>query len=150
MADRSPRRSRRLCGLSPPSVEPSPRRRRGNNTGGFRPTAIDASGIDPPLGGNSSEARLGTSVEQERNTPVPSQVPLQTEDSIEVEELSESLVAPNSPLPSSYPHVLQYVGTPLQRPASPSYATRLPLMTTTGSMASTSATTAQTLSLIHI
>ena len=125
MADRSPRRSRRLRGLSPPSTEPSPRRRRGNNTGGFRPTVIDASGIDPPLGGNSIEARPGTSVEQERNPPVPSQVPLQAEDSIEVEELSESLAALNSPLPSSYPHVLQYVGTASQRPASPGYATRL-------------------------
>ena len=76
VADRSPRRSRRLRGLSPPSTEPSPRRRRGNNTGGFRPTAIDASGIDPPLGGNSIEATPGTAVEQERNPPVPSQVPL--------------------------------------------------------------------------
>ena len=144
VANRSPRRSRRLRGLSPPSTEPSPRRRRGNNTGGFRPTAIDASGIDPPLGGNSIEATPGTSVEQERNPTVPSQVPLQAEDSIEVEELSESLAAPNSPLPSSYPHVLQYVGTPSQRPASPGYATRLPSMTTTGSRTSTSAKTAQT------
>ena len=143
MADRSPRWSRRLCGLSPPSLEPSPRRRKGNTTGGFRPTPVDASGIDPPLGGISVQARPGTS-EQERDTPVLSRVLFQAENNIEVEELSESLAAPNSPLPSSHPDVLQYVGTPTHRPSSLGYATRLPSMTTTGSMASTSATTMQT------
>ena len=104
---------------------------------------VDASGIDPPLGGISGQSRPGTS-EQERDTPVLSRVRFQAENNVEVEELSESLVIPNSPLPSSYPDVLQYVGTPLHRPASPGYATRLPFMITTGSMASTSAATMQT------
>ena len=105
MTDRSPRRSRRLRGLSPPNLEPSPRRRRGNTTGGFRPTAVDASGIDPPLRGISSQARPGTS-EQERDTLVLSRVRFQAENNIEVEELSESLAAPNSPPPSSHPDIL--------------------------------------------
>ena len=143
MADRSPRRSRRLRGLSPPSLEPSPRRRRGDITGGVRPTPVDASGIDPPLGDISGQARPGTS-EQERDTPILSRVRFQTENDVEVEELSESLVIPNSPLPSSYPDVLQYVGTPSNRPASPGYAQHLPFIVTTGSMASTSAATMQT------
>lgn len=64
MADRSPGWSRRLHGLSPPSLEPSPRRRGGNTIGGFRPMAADTSGIDPPLGGIRVRVRPGTSVEQ--------------------------------------------------------------------------------------
>lgn len=102
-------------------------------------------GIDPPLRGISIQARPGTSTEQERNTPVLSGVRLQAENNIEVEELSDSLAAPNSPLPSSHLDVLQYVGTSTHRPSSPGYAKRLPSMTTTRSMASTtSATTMQT------
>ena len=145
MADQSPIRSRRLHGLSPPSSEPSPRRRRGNTTGGFRPTLVDASGIDPPLGDISVQARPGTSAKQERDATVLSRVLFQAENNIEVEELLESLAAPNSPLPFSHPDVLQYVGTPTHRPSSPGYATCLPSMTTTGMMASiTSVTTMQT------
>ena len=143
MADRSPRRSRRLRGLSPPSLEPSPRRRRRNATGGVHPTSVDASRIDPPLGDISGQARPRTS-EQERDTPVLSRVRFQAENNVEIEELSESLVVPNSPLPFSHPDVLQYVGTPSHRPASPGYATQLPFMTTTGSMASMSAATMKT------
>ena len=89
MADRSPRRSRRLRGLSPPSLEPSPRRRGGNTAGGFHPVTADALGIDPPLGGISVQDRLGTSKEQERNTQVLSRVLFQIENNIEVEELLE-------------------------------------------------------------
>ena len=74
MANRSPRRSHRLHGLSPPSLEPSPRRRGGNTAGRFRPVAVDASGIDPPLRGISVQDRPGTSIEQERNTPILSRV----------------------------------------------------------------------------
>lgn len=107
--------------------------------------AADASGIDPPLGGISVQERPGTSTEQERNTLVLSRVLFQTEDNIEVEELPESLAAPNSPLPSSYSEVLQYIGTPTHRPSSLGHIMHLPLMTTVGSMASTaSATTMQT------
>jgi len=74
VADQSPRRSRRLCGLSPPSLEPSPRRRRGNTAGGFCPVAADASGIDPPHRDIILQNRLGTSTEQEMSTPVLSRV----------------------------------------------------------------------------
>jgi len=85
VADWSPRRSRRLRGLSPQSLEPSPRRCRDNTTGGFHPTTVDASGIDPPLGGISVQARPGTSEEQERDTPVLERVLFQVENNIEVE-----------------------------------------------------------------
>ena len=143
MVDRSPRRSRRLRGLSPPSLEPSPRRRRGNTVGGFHPMAADALGIDPPDRDISVQNRPCTSAEQERKTPALSQVLFQSKDNIEVEEFQESLAAPNSTLPFSYPEVLQYIGS--QRPSSPGHITHLPSMTTTGSMASTtSATTMQT------
>ena len=136
MADQSPRWSRRLCGLSPPSSEPSPRRHRGNTAGGFRPVAADASGIDPPLGGISVQDRPGTSTGQERNTPVLSRVLFRAEDNIEVEELLESLVAPNCLLPSHHPDVLLYVGTPMHRPSGLGYFMHLPSMTTARSMAS--------------
>ena len=106
MADRSPRWSRRLRGISPPSLEPSPRRCKGNTSGGFHPVVADASGIDPPLRGISVQNRPGTSTEQERDIPVLFRVLFQMEDNIEVEEFQESLAAPNSPLPFSYPKVL--------------------------------------------
>ena len=54
-------------------------------------------------------------------------------------------MAPNSPLPSSYPKVLQYVGSLMHRLSSPGHITHLPSMDTTRSMDSTtSATTMQT------
>lgn len=99
----------------------------------------DASGIDPLHRDISVQNMPGTSTEQERNTPVLSQVLFQSEDNVEVEEFQESLAAPNSHLPSSYPEVLQYVGSPMHRPSSPGHITHLPSIAST-----TSATTMQT------
>lgn len=95
-----------------------------------------ASEIDPSLGGISSQDRPGTSTELERNIPIISRVLFQLEDSIEVEELSESIVAPNSPLPPNRLDVLLYVGTPNHRPSILGLHTSIPLMTIAGRMAS--------------
>ena len=119
MVDRPSRRSRRLRGLSPASPEPSLRRRRSDLASAFQPVAVGASEIDPPLGVINSQDRPSTSSELERNTPVLSRVLFQSEDSIEVEEFSESVVASNSPLPLDHLDILLYVGTPNHRPSSP-------------------------------
>ncbi len=141
MADRSPRQCRRLHGLSPQSLEPSPRRHRGNISSGFQPMVADASGIDPPLGGIHVQDRPSTTTEPERKIPVLSRVLFQLEDNIEVEELSEPLATPNSPLPSDHPNVVLYVGTLMRRPSILGHIMHIPSMTTTGSMASTASAT---------
>lgn len=119
------------------SLKPSPRRHRSDSANGFQPVAVGASHIDPLLGGISSQDRASTNIELERNTPVLSQVLFQWEDSIEVKELSKSVAAPNSPLAPNHPEVLLYVGTRTHRPSSPGLHISIPLMTTAGSMAST-------------
>ena len=136
MADQPAHQSRRLHGLSPMSPEPSPRSRRSNSASGYQPVAAGTSEIDPLLGGISSQDRPGTSIELERNTPVLSWVLFQLEDNIQVEELSESIAAPSSPLPSDHLDVLLYVGNPTHKPSNPGPHTYIPSMTTAGSMAS--------------
>ena len=136
MADRPSQQSRRLLGLSPTSPEPSPRRCRSDSASGFQPVAVGTLEIDPPLGGFSLQDRPDSTTELERNTPLLSRVLFQFEDSIEVEELSELVAAPNSPLPSDHPEILLYIGTLIHKPSSPSLHTSIPSMTTTGSMAS--------------
>lgn len=98
--------------------------------------AVGASKIDPLLGGIRSQDRVGTSTELERNTPVLSRVLFQIEDSIEVEEILELIVAPNSPLHPNHPDILLYVGTSTHRPLSPGLHISIPSMTTTRRMAS--------------
>jgi hypothetical protein len=66
---------------------------------GFNPVAADASGIDPPLGGISVQDRPGTSENKRGTLQFFLEFSFKSEDNIEVEELSESLAAPNSPLP---------------------------------------------------
>ena len=112
------------------SPEPSPRRLRRYSASAFQPVASGASEIDPLLGGISSQDKPGTSTELERNTPVLSRVLFQSEDNIEVEEISESIVVLNSPLPSDHPDVLLYVETLTHRPSSPGPHTSIPSMTT--------------------
>lgn len=70
MVDQPSRWSWRLCGLSPTSPEPSPRRCRSDFASGFQPLTVGASEIDPLLGVIDSKNRPGTSRELERNTPV--------------------------------------------------------------------------------
>lgn len=137
MVDRPSLRSWRLRGLSPTSPEHSTRRCRSDFASGFQPVATGALEIDPPLGGISSQDRHGNTIELERNTPVLSRVIFQSEDSIEVEELSELVAALNSPLPPDHLDVLLYVGTPTHRPSSLGPHTSIPSMTTARSMAST-------------
>lgn len=119
MVDRPARRSRRLLGLSPTSLEPSPRRRRSNTASGFQPVAAGASEIDPLVGVIDSQDKPGTSREVERKTLVLSRVLFQSKDNIEVEELAGSIAAPNSPLPPDHPNILLYVRTPTHRPSNP-------------------------------
>ena len=70
MADQAPRRSRRIRGLSPVSLEPSPRRRRSDLAGGYHPVTSDTVERDPPQG---SEGFLAdSSVGFERSVPLTS------------------------------------------------------------------------------
>lgn len=55
MANREARLSRRLCGLSPTSDEPSFRRHRSSFFGDFQPVATDALEINPTLGSPISQ-----------------------------------------------------------------------------------------------
>lgn len=119
MANRPARRSRRLRGLSPTSLEPSSRRRRRNIASGFQPMTASASEIDPPVGVIDSQDRPGISRESGRNTLVLSRVLFQSEDNIEVKDIIESVVTPNSPLPPHHSDFLLYVVTTTKRPSSP-------------------------------
>ena len=141
MAERPSRQSRRLRGLSPASAEPSPRRCRSDYASGFQPVATSASKIDHLLGGISLQDRPSTTIELERNTPFLSQVLFQSKDSITVEEISESVAAPNSPLPPDCADILLYIGPPTHRPSSPGAHTSICFMTTAGSMTSTTSVT---------
>ena len=93
--------------------------------------------IDTPLGGISLQGRPVTTTELERNTPVLSRVVFQSEDNIEVEDISESVEALNSPLSPDHPDVFLYIGTPTRSPSSPGLHTSIPSMTTVVNMAST-------------
>jgi len=127
------------------SLEASPRRHRSNFASDFQSVVADASEIDPLVGVIDSQDSPDTSRELERNTPVLSRVLFHSEDIIEVEELQESLLTPNYPLPPDHLDVLLYIGTPTNGPLNPSLYRSFPLMTTAGSMASTmSATSMQT------
>jgi len=117
------------------SPEPSLRRHRSDTASGFQPVVAGISKIAPLLGIIDSQDRPSTSRELERNTPVLSQVPFQLEDNIEVEEISKSVVALNSPLPSDHPNVLLFVGTLTHKRSSLGLHPYIPSMTTTGSMA---------------
>jgi len=134
VVDRLTHWSRRLLGLSPMSPEPLPQRHRRNP--GFQPVAAGLSKIDPPIGVIDWQDRPGTSRELERNTLVLSRVLFQLEENIELEELSKSIAAPNSPIPPDYLDVLLYVKTLTNRPSNPGHR-YFPLVSTTGSMAST-------------
>jgi len=79
--------------------------------------ATDATKIDPPVTVIDLQDRPGTSRELERNTPVLSRVLFQSKDVIEVKEIHESLLTPNSPLPPDHPNILLYVRTPTNRPS---------------------------------
>ena len=100
------------------SLEPYPQRRRRNPASGFQPGAAGTLEIDPPVGVIDSQDRPSTSRELERNTLVLSRVIFQSEDNIKVEELSESIVAPNSPLPLDHLDILLYIGTSIHKPSS--------------------------------
>lgn len=72
MVDRLVHRSRRLRGLSPTSVEPSPRRHRINSASEFEIVAVDAVEIDPQVGvidSNNIPSR-----ELERKIPILSRI----------------------------------------------------------------------------
>ena len=72
MADQAPRRSRRIWGLSPESVEPSSRRRRSNIAGEYHPVVSDAAERDPPQGLEGFVA--GSGVGSERSASLTSRV----------------------------------------------------------------------------
>jgi len=137
VADRPVRRSRRLRGLSTTNLKPSPQRHRRNSTSDFESVVVGTSEIDPPVGVIDSQDRPGISRQLGRNTPILSRVLFQSEYIIEVEEIPESILTPNFALPPDHPNVLLYVGTPTNRPSSLGLYRSFPLMTTTGSMAST-------------
>lgn len=59
MVDLSIRRSRRLCGISPTSVKPSPRSCRSNFFGSFELVLGNAIDMDPSLRALISQGELG-------------------------------------------------------------------------------------------
>ena len=74
MADQSPRRSRKLHGLSLVGVEPSSRRRRSNYASDFHLVVANASESDPPTRVVVSAGGPSTSDIVERSTPLISRV----------------------------------------------------------------------------
>ena len=70
MVDRSFHRSRRLLGLSPASVEPSPRRCRSNYAGDFQLVATNTSDSDPLVGAIVSQGGPSVSHDLDRSTPI--------------------------------------------------------------------------------
>ena len=114
MADQVPRRSRRVQGLSPESVEPSSRRRRSNIAGEYHPVVSDAAERDPPLGLEGSV--VGSGVGFERSTPLTSRVLFPREEEVEVDEVPQPPESLPSPLPPNSPFFVEYIGPESARP----------------------------------
>ena len=64
MADQAPHRSRRIRGLTPESLEPSPRRRRSDLAGGYHPVTSNVVERDPPQGSEGFLADSGVGSER--------------------------------------------------------------------------------------
>ena len=97
MADQAPRRSRRVRGLSPETVEPSSRRRRSNIAGEYHPVVSDVAERDPPQG--LEGLVVGSGVGSKRSAPLTSRVLFPREEEVEVEEVSQLSESLPSPLP---------------------------------------------------
>ena len=68
MDDQAPRRSRRVRGLSPKTIEPSSRRHRSNIAGEYHLVVSDAAERDPPQGLEGFV--VGSGVGSERSVPL--------------------------------------------------------------------------------
>ena len=128
MADQAPRRSRRIRGLTPESLEPSPRRRRSDLAGGYHPVTSDAGERYPPQGSEGFLADSG--VGSERSVPLTSRELFPQEEEVQVEEVSQPFVSLSSPLPPDYPFVVEYVRLASTRLEDPPYYTYLSMATT--------------------
>ena len=106
MVDGPIRRSRRLRGLSPMSVEPSSRRCRSNFARDLQSVEVNTPEIDPLHQTIVSQGRPSASRGLDRDSLFLSRAFFWLENEVEVEEILESPMTNYSPLPPNYPDVL--------------------------------------------
>lgn len=100
------------------SAKPSSRRHRNNSVGDFHLVISNVAKRDPPSGLVVSVGGSGVGVSIERSAPLVSGVLFPVEE-VEIEEVPQPAQSLPAPLPTSYPHVIQYIEPESQRLASP-------------------------------